>query len=182
MAVDESERSAPSEPLRAAFGRFAPGSSGNPGGRPSYPAELRDACRDATDDAVAVLRELLTSKREPGSVRLRAARELLDRGYGPPALTPPTPPAAPLIEGVVVDLAAQGEARRVADLVEAAYVVGVEQVPRAGAAWRRLHEFRELRKWALAGELTAAEFTALGLHQLGALLPWGWKPGLVRTD
>lgn len=181
MAHDE-ELAGPSESLRTAFGQFAPGVSGNPGGRPAYPAELRDACREATADAVQALRELLTSKREPGAVRLRAARELLDRGYGPPSAAPPAPPAPPQIEGVAVDLDAAHAARRVAELVEAVYVLGVAELPREGAPWRRLTEFRELRKWALAGDLTEAELRGLGLHEIGSLLPWGWRPERLRTD
>ncbi|MBN9559501.1 MAG: hypothetical protein J0H14_02075 [Alphaproteobacteria bacterium] len=181
MAHDEAE-AAPSALLRTAFGQFAPGVSGNPGGRPSYPVELRDACREATAEAVAVLRELLSSKREPGSVRLRAARELLDRGYGPPAPTAPDPPAPPVIEGVAIDVEAAAAARRVVELVEAAYVLGVVELPREGAAWRRIDDFRQLRQWARDGALTEAELRALELTRPGALLPWGWKPGLVRRD
>ncbi len=185
MAHDE-EQAAPSEVLRSAFGQFAPGASGNPGGRPAYPVELRDACREATAEAVAVLRELLTSKREPGSVRLRAAREQLDHGHGPPALmsstalTPAMPLARPVIEGVALDLGARDDARRVAELVEAIYVLGAAELPREGAAWRRLSEFRALCQWALSGALSEAELRGLGLHAPGTLLPWGWKPGLAQ--
>ena len=63
-------------------GRFVGGQSGNPSGRPKIPQELRMKIRDACPEAVNTLIELLHSKKE--MIRLQAAHELLDRGYGKP--------------------------------------------------------------------------------------------------
>lgn len=62
--------------------RFAPGQSGNPGGRPKVAAEVREAARALTDKAITTLEELLTC--EENNVRLAAANSILDRGYGKP--------------------------------------------------------------------------------------------------
>ena len=70
---------------RGSNGRFKPGHSGNPGGRPKMPAALREAMRALADDAVRVLEEALTSDDE--RVRLMAAAQIFDRGYGKPNQT-----------------------------------------------------------------------------------------------
>jgi hypothetical protein len=62
---------------------FQKGRSGNPGGRPKLPEELRDRIRALSDDAVTVLEHALRD--EDVRVRLVAAQTLLDRGYGRPA-------------------------------------------------------------------------------------------------
>jgi hypothetical protein len=67
---------------RDSSGRFQPGHSGNPGGRPKMPAELREAMQCMADDAADVLRQCLTSDDE--RVRLAAAQQVFDRGYGKP--------------------------------------------------------------------------------------------------
>jgi hypothetical protein len=63
-------------------GRFAPGASGNPGGRTPIPAHIREALEYHTEKAVAVLAELLSSDDE--RVRCMAANSLLDRCFGKP--------------------------------------------------------------------------------------------------
>lgn len=70
-------------PVRDELGRFVPGNSGNPKGRIPLPAEIRNAIRSASPRAVEVLIESLESPDE--RIRVVAARELLDRGYGKPA-------------------------------------------------------------------------------------------------
>ena len=70
---------------RLSNGRFQPGHSGNPGGRPKMPAALRDGMRALADDAMQVLREALSSDDE--RVRLMAAAQIFDRGYGKPNQT-----------------------------------------------------------------------------------------------
>jgi hypothetical protein len=58
-------------------GRFVPGASGNPGGRPKGIAAL---ARQHTDKAIQVLVEGMESPDE--RVKIAAAKEILDRGYG----------------------------------------------------------------------------------------------------
>jgi hypothetical protein len=65
-------------------GTFAPGQSGNPGGRIGLPAALREQLEQGAPDAVSKLRELLSSKDE--RVALAAAEALLSRLYGKPAV------------------------------------------------------------------------------------------------
>jgi hypothetical protein len=67
---------------RDSSGRFKPGHSGNPGGRPKMPAELREAMQCLADTAAKVLEDCLTSDDE--RVRLAAAQQIFDRGYGKP--------------------------------------------------------------------------------------------------
>ena len=61
---------------------WAPGRSGNPGGRPKVAAEVRELLREHSSAAVRRLLELVHSKNE--TVALRASVEILDRGIGRP--------------------------------------------------------------------------------------------------
>jgi hypothetical protein len=64
---------------------FAPGQSGNPGGRPKLTPralEVRAACREASVRAVERLTELLES--DDPAVVLRAAAIIFDRAWGAP--------------------------------------------------------------------------------------------------
>lgn len=67
-------------------GRWRPGESGNPGGRPRALAEVRDAARAHTAEALATLVEVMRSREATPGVRLAAAEALLDRGWGRPAV------------------------------------------------------------------------------------------------
>jgi hypothetical protein len=67
---------------RVERGRFAPGASGNPNGRPKIASEIRDLARVHGPHAIARLVEL--SKSRDGAVAVNACRTLLDRGYGRP--------------------------------------------------------------------------------------------------
>lgn len=58
------------------------GQSGNPSGRPRADAALRDAAREYTQEALDVLAGCLKSK--SAAIKIKAARELLDRGWGKP--------------------------------------------------------------------------------------------------
>ena len=58
------------------------GQSGNPGGRPKMPEDLKRAMQGLAEDAIKVLREALSSDDE--RVRIMAAGHVLDRGYGKP--------------------------------------------------------------------------------------------------
>jgi len=79
----ESMREVMSMP-RDDLGRWAPGSSGNPGGRPKPPDGLRTRFAELSPLAVERLAELLDSADE--RVRLDAARTILDRHLGRPAI------------------------------------------------------------------------------------------------
>jgi hypothetical protein len=63
---------------------FAKSRSGNPGGRPKRTpeeAQLIEACREKTPDALAVIQELMESSSND-RVRLAAAQFIIERGYG----------------------------------------------------------------------------------------------------
>jgi hypothetical protein len=66
------------------LGRFVPGTSGNPGGRPKPPDGLRTRLAELSPLAVERLGELLDSVDE--RVRLEAAKTILDRHLGRPAI------------------------------------------------------------------------------------------------
>lgn len=70
--------------LRSPNGTFAPGHSGNPGGRIGLPADLREALERAAPQAVSRLVELVGSK--DGKLALAAAEALLSRLYGKPPM------------------------------------------------------------------------------------------------
>jgi len=66
------------------LGRFVPGTSGNPGGRPKPPDGLRTRLAELSPRAVERLAELLDSADE--RVRLEAVKTILDRHLGRPAI------------------------------------------------------------------------------------------------
>lgn len=64
---------------------WKPGQSGNPSGyRDKNLAELRVLARTYTVEAIEQIATLMRDKKQKGAVRLAAAKELLDRGYGKP--------------------------------------------------------------------------------------------------
>ncbi len=64
-------------------GRFLPGHSGNPSGRPKVVAHIQELARQHAPQALAALVEIATSGVSE-SARVAAACALLDRGYGRP--------------------------------------------------------------------------------------------------
>lgn len=64
-------------------GRFQPGKSGNPGGRPKGSNVVRELARAHTETALKTLVAALKDK--DGRVRVAAANSLLDRGWGKPS-------------------------------------------------------------------------------------------------
>ena len=76
---------------------WRPGRSGNPGGRPRIVKEIRELARQHGAAAIERLRDLMHSSN--GGVAVRAASELLDRGYGRPSqsVEPPQEEIAPRI-------------------------------------------------------------------------------------
>ena len=70
---------------RAKTGRFVSGKSGNPGGRPKIPDDVKEAIRAACPGAVQYLVEVYRDPKEKTAYRLEAAKTILDRAYGKPA-------------------------------------------------------------------------------------------------
>jgi hypothetical protein len=68
---------------RTKSGQFAPGSSGNPGGRPKDEARVAELARSYTNEAIETLVDLMRNGRDE-RVRGTAAQALLDRGWGKP--------------------------------------------------------------------------------------------------
>jgi HEAT repeat protein len=68
------------------------GPSPNPGGRKKVPPDVKALINQNTPAAIRAVVRLLTSKNE--MVRLQAARELLDRGLGKPAMAEAIKPPA----------------------------------------------------------------------------------------
>ena len=66
---------------RTKSGQFAPGQSGNPGGRPRDEARVADLARGYTTEAIDTLVDLMRCAKDE-RVRGTAAQALLDRGWG----------------------------------------------------------------------------------------------------
>ena len=64
-------------------GRWLPGSSPNPGGRPKIIEDIRDLAREHTETAINALVHIAESGKQE-SARVAAASALLDRGWGKP--------------------------------------------------------------------------------------------------
>lgn len=80
------------EQRRSSTGRlvgrpFAKGQSGNPGGRPRLPAELRERAQSVTADMLDTLIALAKDPGQPGHMRVSAANSVLDRGHGKPTVS-----------------------------------------------------------------------------------------------
>lgn len=69
-------------PSKAVSGRFQKGVSGNPGGRPAMPAEVKEALEAASERAAKRLVELVDS--DDPRVALMASNAVLDRLFGKP--------------------------------------------------------------------------------------------------
>ena len=66
-------------------GRFAPGNSGNPGGRPKQNYVISDLARSHTELAIETLAEIAANQKAPPAARVSASEALLNRGWGKPA-------------------------------------------------------------------------------------------------
>ena len=67
--------------MRDKNGRFLPGISGNPGGRPREVGHVRELARDHSEEAIETLVDLMRHAKSDAA-RGAAAQALLDRGYG----------------------------------------------------------------------------------------------------
>ena len=68
---------------RGARGKWLPGASPNPGGRPKVVADIRDLARQYSDKAIATLVEIAERGKQENA-RVAASTALLDRGWGKP--------------------------------------------------------------------------------------------------
>ncbi len=67
------------------FGRlFAKGEVTNPGGRPKKDRRIDELCKNATDDCVRMLHEIVLSDEEKSSDRVAAAQWLMSYAWGRP--------------------------------------------------------------------------------------------------
>ena len=73
-------------PPKANRGRFKKGQSGNPGGRPKMPPDMKAAIQEKTPELLKALFALARQKADP-RVQAVAINELLDRGWGRAAQT-----------------------------------------------------------------------------------------------
>jgi hypothetical protein len=64
---------------------FAPGQSGNPGGRPRLPDDVKQLARGYTREAILTAAEIMQNPEETGTTRMTAVNTLLDRGWGKPS-------------------------------------------------------------------------------------------------
>lgn len=87
-------------------GRFLPGVSGNPAGRPGGYAEFRAACRRHSDETV----KMLASASMAGDVQ--AARVLLEYAWGKPSSAPEDLEARSGLEQLLIAAAARVAPRR----------------------------------------------------------------------
>ena len=71
---------------KANRGRFKKGQSGNPGGRPKMPPDMKAAIQEKTPELLKSLFALARQKDDP-RVQAVAIKELLDRGWGRAAQT-----------------------------------------------------------------------------------------------
>ena len=70
---------------RGPGGKWMPGHSPNPGGRPKALTAVVEAARSHTVAAIAALAEINSDPAQPAAARVSAAQALLDRGWGKPA-------------------------------------------------------------------------------------------------
>ena len=61
---------------------WKPGQSGNPGGRPKMPPELKEKLREASAEAFDVMIEIARNKSAKPADRIRASEILVERYYG----------------------------------------------------------------------------------------------------
>ena len=94
-------------------GTFAPGCSGNAGGRPKAAENVRDLARSHTELAVATL-VAIADGGQSEAAKVAAATAILDRGWGRPTQPLSGDDDAPPIGMAIVDREAEIERKRLA--------------------------------------------------------------------
>ena len=61
---------------------FVPGQSGNPGGRPRIPDDVKALARSYTREAIETAAEIMRNDEETGTARMSAVNTILDRAWG----------------------------------------------------------------------------------------------------
>jgi hypothetical protein len=95
---------------RTPTGQFLPGHTGNPGGRPGLPVEVRTRLSELSLPAVQALADALRG--DDARVRVVAAAHILDRLYGRPAQATDLTLKAEAIDASAAHLAALVAAAR----------------------------------------------------------------------
>lgn len=161
---------------RLPSGRFAPGVSGNPAGRPRLPVEFRETVTRLAAGAADVLAQLLDGEiAAPVAVRARVALGLLALGVSrasEPDAEPPPPvmivqAADPVAPELWEALAARlfGLSSELADL------------DLAGTDRRTVTDAAALLAWVAEGDLaTVAAIRAVPWDATARQLAWGWSP------
>jgi len=101
---------------RLVNGRWAPGRSGNPGGRPGGVAEVRELARTHTAEAIGCLLKEMRDG-DTSHARIAAANALLDRGWGRPT----QPLAGDADNPLVVNITEEERRREVDAAIDAAF-------------------------------------------------------------
>jgi hypothetical protein len=86
-------------PARSAGGKWLPGQSPNPGGRPKGVEEVQRLAREHTPAAIKALITITGNAKAPPAARVSAATALLDRGWGKPMQ--PTEHSGEMIQRVI---------------------------------------------------------------------------------
>lgn len=104
-AVDgaPSLNAAPPESREASRGRFRPGVSGNPGGRPRVFADVKALAGEYTTEAIESLVRIARATKTPAPVKLAAWREVMDRAIGRPAQAITGEGGGPIQVAAIVD-------------------------------------------------------------------------------
>lgn len=113
----------PGPGVRTATGRFAPGSTGNAGGRPKTSRDFRDLARGMSE---MVLKKLYTiALTGTGAPAVRAAEVILERAWGRAAIEVSGPKGGPIgvrlhgaVRNAIEQLVADAEAKTLAAEVD----------------------------------------------------------------
>ncbi len=107
------------------------GQSGNPGGRPKMPEELKKAMRGLAGDAIKVLQEAMQS--DDMRARIMAASHVLDRGYGKPTqsvdLTAKTDMGAAHLDALKARMQSRRGDQAAAEVAAVSALVGEDETP-----------------------------------------------------